>query len=64
MLTAVYGLFSYWVYLYFSNHLQREKKNLQDSNGVFVYNVAEREDLDRPTARFIKEFDQMEGKTW
>ncbi|TXG66692.1 hypothetical protein EZV62_007967 [Acer yangbiense] len=38
----------------------REKKNLQDSNGVFVYNVAEREDLDRPTARFIKEFDQME----
>ncbi|KAL5728999.1 ATP-dependent DNA helicase II subunit 1 [Ranunculus cassubicifolius] len=32
----------------------REKKNLQDLNGVYVYNVAEREDLDRPTARLIK----------
>ncbi|KAL5803154.1 hypothetical protein ACOSQ4_031459 [Xanthoceras sorbifolium] len=38
----------------------REKKNLQDSHGVFVYNVADRENLDRPTARFIKEFDQIE----
>ncbi|KAH6767942.1 ATP-dependent DNA helicase 2 subunit Ku70-like protein [Perilla frutescens var. frutescens] len=35
----------------------REKKNLQDLNGVYVFNVPEREDLDRPTARLIKEFD-------
>ncbi|RVW14203.1 ATP-dependent DNA helicase 2 subunit KU70 [Vitis vinifera] len=40
--------------------LQREKKNLQDLNGVFVFNVAEREYLDRPTARLIKEFDRIE----
>ncbi|THF97633.1 hypothetical protein TEA_015698 [Camellia sinensis var. sinensis] len=39
----------------------REKKNLQDLNGVYVFNVAEREDLDRPTARLIKEFDCIEG---
>lgn len=38
----------------------REKKNLQDLNGVFVFNVAEREHLDRPTARLIKEFDFVE----
>lgn len=38
----------------------RKKKNLQDLNGVFVFNVAEREQLDRPTARFIKEFDHIE----
>ncbi|KAK2980381.1 hypothetical protein RJ640_014554 [Escallonia rubra] len=38
----------------------REKKNLQDLNGVYVFNVAEREYLDRPTARFIKEFDCIE----
>ncbi|XP_022717318.1 ATP-dependent DNA helicase 2 subunit KU70 isoform X2 [Durio zibethinus] len=38
----------------------REKKNLQDLNGVFVFNVAEREQLDRPTARLIKEFDCIE----
>ncbi|CBI39448.3 hypothetical protein VitviT2T_007286 [Vitis vinifera] len=38
----------------------REKKNLQDLNGVFVFNVAEREYLDRPTARLIKEFDRIE----
>ncbi|PIA35885.1 hypothetical protein AQUCO_03400046v1 [Aquilegia coerulea] len=37
-----------------------KKKNLQDLNGVFVFNVAEREDLDRPTARLIKEFDSIE----
>ncbi|XP_057423525.1 ATP-dependent DNA helicase 2 subunit KU70 isoform X2 [Lotus japonicus] len=39
---------------------QREKNNLQDLNGVFVFNVAEREDLDRPTARLIKEFQHLE----
>ncbi|XAR65559.1 DNA helicase [Bertholletia excelsa] len=38
----------------------REKKNLQDLNGVYVFNVAEREDLDRPTARLIKEFNCIE----
>ncbi|KAI3853730.1 hypothetical protein MKW98_025247 [Papaver atlanticum] len=34
----------------------KEKKNLQDLSGVYVYNVAERENLDRPTARLVKEF--------
>lgn len=48
---------------YFLNHLQREKKNLQDLSGVFVFSVAERENLDRPTARLIKEFDCIEGKS-
>ncbi|XP_061364164.1 ATP-dependent DNA helicase 2 subunit KU70 isoform X1 [Gastrolobium bilobum] len=38
----------------------RERKNLQDLNGVFVFNVGEREYLDRPTARLIKEFDLLE----
>ncbi|KAL8201254.1 hypothetical protein R6Q57_012593 [Mikania cordata] len=38
----------------------REKKNLQDLNGVYVFNVAEREHLDSLTARFIKEFDCVE----
>lgn len=38
----------------------REKKNLQDLNGVYVFNVAEREYLDNLTARFIKEFDHVE----
>nr|XP_016456551.1 PREDICTED: ATP-dependent DNA helicase 2 subunit KU70-like [Nicotiana tabacum] len=41
----------------------REKKNLQDLSGVYVFNVPEREDLDRPTARLIKEFDRIEGKS-
>ncbi|KAM6552976.1 hypothetical protein CsatB_013738 [Cannabis sativa] len=38
----------------------REKKNLQDLNGVFVFNAADRDQLDRPTARLIKEFDLLE----
>ncbi|XP_043707277.1 ATP-dependent DNA helicase 2 subunit KU70 isoform X2 [Telopea speciosissima] len=38
----------------------REKKNLQDLNGVFVFNVAEREYLDRPTVTLIKEFSHIE----
>lgn len=29
--------------------------------GVYVFNVPEREDLDRPTARLIKEFESIEG---
>ncbi|XP_065620086.1 ATP-dependent DNA helicase 2 subunit KU70 isoform X2 [Quercus suber] len=40
----------------------REKKNLQELNGVFIFNVAEREYLDRPTARLIKELDCIEEK--
>lgn len=40
----------------------REKKNLQDLSGVYVFNVPEREDLDRPTARLIKEFDLIEER--
>uniref|UniRef100_A0A1J3EBU5 ATP-dependent DNA helicase 2 subunit KU70 n=1 Tax=Noccaea caerulescens TaxID=107243 RepID=A0A1J3EBU5_NOCCA len=38
----------------------REKKNLQDLNGVYVFNVPERECIDRPTARLIQEFDLVE----
>lgn len=38
----------------------REKKNLQDLSGVYVFNVNEREYLDRPTARLIKEFSNIE----
>ncbi|KAF9672714.1 hypothetical protein SADUNF_Sadunf11G0073200 [Salix dunnii] len=38
----------------------REKKNLQDLNAAFVFNVAEREYLDRPTARLIKDIDCIE----
>ncbi|KAG7597306.1 Ku70/Ku80 beta-barrel domain [Arabidopsis suecica] len=38
----------------------REKKNLQDLNGVYVFNVPERDCIDRPTARLIKEFDLIE----
>ncbi|XP_030938024.1 ATP-dependent DNA helicase 2 subunit KU70 isoform X2 [Quercus lobata] len=40
----------------------REKRNLQELNGVFIFNVAEREYLDRPTARLIKEFDCIEER--
>lgn len=57
---SAHDMFSY--YLVFC--LQREKKNLQDLNGVFVFNVAEREHLDRPTARLIKEFDCIEGNLY
>ncbi|KAL2905967.1 ATP-dependent DNA helicase 2 subunit KU70 [Bienertia sinuspersici] len=38
----------------------REKKNLQDLNGVFVFSVSGEDGMDRPTARLIKEFDQIE----
>lgn len=47
--------------LSFAKPLQKEKKNLQDSNCVFVFNVADRDQIDRPTARLIKEFDAIEG---
>ncbi|KAG1368725.1 ATP-dependent DNA helicase 2 subunit KU70 [Cocos nucifera] len=40
----------------------KEKKNLQDLNGVYVFNVTDRECLDRPTARLIKEFSYVEDK--
>ncbi|KAH7661309.1 ATP-dependent DNA helicase 2 subunit 1 protein [Dioscorea alata] len=39
----------------------KEKKNLQDLNGVFVFNVNDREFLDQPTAKLIKEFSCIEG---
>ncbi|CAH8381217.1 unnamed protein product [Eruca vesicaria subsp. sativa] len=38
----------------------REKKNLQELNGVYVFNVEKREGLDRPTAKLIKDFDSIE----
>ncbi|XP_066393454.1 ATP-dependent DNA helicase 2 subunit KU70-like [Miscanthus floridulus] len=38
----------------------KEKKNLQDSAGVYVYNVGDREELDRPTAKLIKDFSSIE----
>ncbi|TVU41934.1 hypothetical protein EJB05_15494 [Eragrostis curvula] len=38
----------------------KEKKNLQDLAGVYVYNVGDREPLDRPTARLIKDFSSIE----
>ncbi|VAI13103.1 unnamed protein product [Triticum turgidum subsp. durum] len=38
----------------------KEKKNLQELAGVYVYNVTEREQLDRPDARLIKEFSCVE----
>lgn len=38
----------------------KEKKNLQDSAGVYVYNVGDREQLDRPTAKLIKDFSLIE----
>ncbi|KAH7661308.1 DNA helicase protein [Dioscorea alata] len=39
----------------------KEKKNLQDLNGVFVFNVNDREFLDQPTAKLIKEFSCIEA---
>lgn len=49
-------------FLQFCCYLQIEKKNLQDLNGVYVFNVPERECIDRPTARLIKEFNLIEGR--
>ncbi|XVF34470.1 hypothetical protein REPUB_Repub18cG0061300 [Reevesia pubescens] len=40
---------------------EEKEKNLQDMNSVFVFIVAKRELLDRPTARLTKEFDCIEG---
>jgi len=40
--------------------LQKEKKNLQDLAGVYVYNVGDRDPLDRPTAKLIKDFSCIE----
>lgn len=39
----------------------KEKKNLQDLNGVYVFHVAEEgaDYLDRPTAKLIKQFDNL-----
>ncbi|XP_078180841.1 ATP-dependent DNA helicase 2 subunit Ku70-like protein isoform X1 [Carex rostrata] len=38
----------------------KEKKNLQDLEAVYVFNVEEREPLDKPTARLIKELSSIE----
>ncbi|RLN34745.1 ATP-dependent DNA helicase 2 subunit KU70 [Panicum miliaceum] len=38
----------------------KEKKNLQDLAGVYVYNVGDRDPLDRPTAKLIKDFSCIE----
>lgn len=51
----------FFIHLGFVVNLQREKKNLQDLNGVYVFNVPQRECIDRPTARLIKDFDLIEG---
>lgn len=40
----------------------RVKKNMQESEGVYVFNVHEREELDHPTARLIKDFSRIEDK--
>lgn len=37
---------------------------MQDLSGVYVYNVAKREDLDRQTARLVQEFSCIEGWTF
>ena len=55
-----FGLYFFLGFILLSS--QREKKNLQDLSSVFVFNVAGRDDLDRPTAKLIKEFDKIEGK--
>eukprot|EP00252_Welwitschia_mirabilis_P011453 TRINITY_DN25707_c0_g1_i1.p1 TRINITY_DN25707_c0_g1~~TRINITY_DN25707_c0_g1_i1.p1 ORF type:complete len:630 (-),score=139.97 TRINITY_DN25707_c0_g1_i1:36-1925(-) len=39
----------------------QKKKNMQESEGVYVFNVPDREELDRPTAKFIKELSEIEG---
>ncbi|KAJ3669862.1 hypothetical protein LUZ60_010186 [Juncus effusus] len=38
----------------------KEKKNLQDLEAVYVFTVEEREALDKPTARLIKELSSLE----
>ncbi|KAG2640398.1 ATP-dependent DNA helicase 2 subunit KU70-like [Panicum virgatum] len=38
----------------------KEKNNLQDLAGVYVYNVGDRDPLDRPTAKLIKDFSCIE----
>ncbi|XP_058774584.1 ATP-dependent DNA helicase 2 subunit KU70-like [Vicia villosa] len=37
----------------------REKRNLQDLNGVYAFHLPEGDYLDRPTARLIKDFDNL-----
>ncbi|KAK8946268.1 ATP-dependent DNA helicase 2 subunit KU70 [Platanthera guangdongensis] len=55
--TQIIGRLSDEVAICFFN--TREKKNLQDLNGVYVFTVAGRELLDRPTDRLIKEFSNI-----
>ena len=49
--------------IWFAHNSQKEKKNLQDSAGVYVYNVGDREELDRPTAKLIEDLSCIEGNT-
>ena len=41
--------------------MQKEKRNLQDLAGVYVYNATERDSLDRPNEGLITEFSCIEG---
>ena len=59
--TAKYA--AQWLDPVHSQLLQKEKKNLQDLAGVYVYNVGDRDPLDRPTAKLIKDFSCIEGDT-
>lgn len=49
--------------LHRDSNFQREKKNLQDLPSVYVLKFTDSEYLDMPTARLIKEFDNIEGAT-
>ncbi|XP_078429816.1 ATP-dependent DNA helicase 2 subunit Ku70-like protein isoform X2 [Wolffia australiana] len=40
----------------------KEKKNLQNLTGVYLFNVGDREPLDRSTASYLKEFSRIEEK--
>lgn len=61
-LSFSFCLFALICFLRFCCQLvQREKKNLQELNGVYVFNDPQRECIDRPTARLIKDFDVIEG---
>ncbi|XP_057723778.1 uncharacterized protein LOC130939706 [Arachis stenosperma] len=53
--------FKLCIYSKLLQHDLREKRNIQELSGVFVFNVPERDYLDRPTARLIKEFHRIES---
>ncbi|RZC65152.1 hypothetical protein C5167_008843 [Papaver somniferum] len=43
---------------------RKRRKFCRILSGVYAYNVAEREDLDRPTTRLVQECACIEGKRW